>query len=110
VTEIVRAGAERVAELEPLWVALTEHHGGIAPAMGELRAQDDTWRRRREFYERALGEPGIGSALLDRAREEARAAGCTHWGLSVVAGNQAAIRFYRRHGFEVAFLEMLGRP
>jgi hypothetical protein len=34
----------------------------------------------------------------------------THLGLGVVAGNEDAIRFYRRHGFEPAFIEMIARP
>lgn len=156
--EIVRAGVERIDDVAPLWGSLTEHHGTVAPAMGALRAPEDTWRRRREFYERVLGEPGtflliaerdtrpvgyamvvrsrpsmtwqieaaatvetlavlpeergngIGSALLDRVREQLRAEGCTHWALTAVAANEAAIRFYRRHGFQAAFLELLGRP
>ncbi len=157
-TGIVRAGPERIPELEPLWLALAAHHGAIAPEMGELRVPGDSWPRRRELYERVLREPGsflliaerdgraagyalvtrsrpsftwrieraatvetlsvapehrgagIGGALLERVREELRAEGITHWGLTAVATNEAALRFYRRHGLEVAFLEMLGRP
>jgi ribosomal protein S18 acetylase RimI-like enzyme len=157
--EIVRGGAERIPDLEPLWHALAEHHAEIAPQLGPTRALAETWRRRREHYERTFagspatfvlvaerdGHPvgyalvspaspsqtweidraanvetlavlpsergaGIGSALLDRVREEIRAEGYTHWGLATAATNEAAIRFYRRQGFDVAFLEMLGRP
>jgi hypothetical protein len=32
--EIVRADATRIDELEPLWLALLEHHGSVAPAFG----------------------------------------------------------------------------
>jgi len=53
---------------------------------------------------------GLGTALIARVREEVRAAGVTHLLLSVVADNAAAIRFYRRHGFESAFIEMIARP
>jgi len=53
---------------------------------------------------------GVGSQLVERVKEEARADGVTHLGLGVVAGNEDAIRFYRRHGFEPAFVEMIARP
>ena len=53
---------------------------------------------------------GLGSALVERVKTEVRAAGVTHLGLGVVVGNEDAIRFYRRHGFEPAFIEMIARP
>jgi ribosomal protein S18 acetylase RimI-like enzyme len=53
---------------------------------------------------------GVGSQLVERVKEEARAKGVTHLALGVVAGNEDAIRFYRRHGFEPAFVEMIARP
>jgi ribosomal protein S18 acetylase RimI-like enzyme len=158
-TEIVRGGAERIPDLEPLWHALSAHHAEVAPQLGPTRPLADTWARRSAFYERIFAErpgafvlvaerdgrpvgyalvspaspsqtwqidraanvetlavapqergAGVGSALLDRVRAEVRADGYTHWGLSTVATNEGAIRFYRRQGFEVAFLEMLGRP
>jgi hypothetical protein len=65
VTAIVRAGAERIPDVEPLSAALVGHHAPPA---------------------------------------------APHWGLGVVAANEAAIRFYRRPGLRVAFLELLGRP
>jgi ribosomal protein S18 acetylase RimI-like enzyme len=52
---------------------------------------------------------GIGTRLVDAVKERMRAAGVTHLGLGVVATNDAAIRFYRRHGFEPAFVEMIAR-
>ena len=56
----------------------------------------------------ARGE-GVGSRLLDTVRERVHAAGFTHLGLGVVATNEGALRFYRRHGFEPAFVEMISR-
>jgi GNAT superfamily N-acetyltransferase len=50
---------------------------------------------------------GIGSRLLEAVRERVRAAGATHLGLGVVATNEGALRFYRRHGFAPAFVEMI---
>jgi ribosomal protein S18 acetylase RimI-like enzyme len=155
---VVKAGAERLDELEPLWEALRQHHRAVMPSLGPLRDSADSWRRRRAHYEDLLGRPGaflllgvrdgelvgyalvapgspsqtwaiesaatletlvllpdargsgLGSALIERVREEVRAAGVTHLGLGVAAGNEDAIRFYRRHGFEPAFLEMITRP
>jgi GNAT superfamily N-acetyltransferase len=155
---IVRAGAERLDELEPLWEALRQHHHAVMPSLGPLRDRADSWRIRREHYEKWLAAPGgfllvaeqggtpvgyalvaggspsqtwaiesaatletivllpeargagLGSALIERVKDEVRAAGVTHLGLGVVGGNEDAIRFYRRHGFEPAFIEMIARP
>ena len=154
-TELVRAGAERLDDLELLWLALTEHHAAVAPDFGPLRSPAERWRRRRAYYEKQLAEPGafviiaerdgrpvgyalvapsrpsqtwaldrtamletisvlpeargggVGAALVARAREELRAAGVTHLSLGVVAANERAISFYRREGFQDAFLEMI---
>ena len=42
---------------------------------------------------------GAGSMLLQAAIEHARAAGCSRITLLTDHANEAAIRFYRRHGF-----------
>jgi ribosomal protein S18 acetylase RimI-like enzyme len=52
---------------------------------------------------------GVGTQLVEAVKDRMRAAGVTHLALGVVATNDAAIRFYRRHGFQPAFLEMLAR-
>ena len=156
-TEIVRAGAERLDDIEPLWHALVVHQGPMLPVLGQPRERADAWARRRNHYEqllaregafaliaekdaRAVGyamvEPaspsqswrveaaatletllvlpeargsGIGSALLERVKAEVRSAGATHLGLGVVVANEAAVRFYRRHGFEPVFVDMITR-
>jgi GNAT superfamily N-acetyltransferase len=47
--EIAVAGAERVDELEPLWLALHRHHRAVAAA--PVVADDDvSWARRRAWY------------------------------------------------------------
>jgi GNAT superfamily N-acetyltransferase len=47
--EIAVAGAERVDELEPLWLALHHHHRTVAAA--PVVADDDaSWERRRAWY------------------------------------------------------------
>ena len=155
---IVKAGAERIDDLEPLWRALAEHHHSVWPEDGPLRERADSWARRRALYREKLAEPGgvlliaerdrrpvgyamvataspsmtwaiedaatletivllpevrgsgLGTALIERVKAEVRANGVTHLGLGVVAANEAAIRFYRRHGFQPAFVEMTARP
>ena len=57
---IVRAGPERLDDLEPLWTELSRHHAKVAPELtriGPLRASTDSWRIRRELYEAWLAEP-----------------------------------------------------
>ena len=58
---IVRAGAERIDDLRPLWEALSRHHGEVAPelaAIGERRRLEDSWAVRRALYEGLFAEPG----------------------------------------------------
>jgi GNAT superfamily N-acetyltransferase len=47
--EVARAGAERVDELEPLWLALHHHHREVAaqPVVADDAA---SWSRRRAWY------------------------------------------------------------
>jgi GNAT superfamily N-acetyltransferase len=70
---IVCGGAELLDELRPLWLALRDHHGEVAPHRGPVRDDEGSWGRRREHYERWLAEddafvllvrdPGGGPAL-----------------------------------------------
>lgn len=45
---------------------------------------------------------GIGRALMERFEAEMRARGVVSYGLDVMAGNDAALRFYESLGFELA--------
>ncbi|MEA2418767.1 MAG: hypothetical protein QOE60_973 [Thermoleophilaceae bacterium] len=57
---IVRAGIERIDELQPLWESLHEHHATVAPHMtqlGPVRRPDESWAVRRELYQDWLTEP-----------------------------------------------------
>ena len=57
---IVRAGIERIDDLQPLWESLHEHHATVAPhleQLGPVRAPDQSWAVRRELYEEWLSEP-----------------------------------------------------
>src|SRR2546423_413533 len=55
---VVRAGAERVDDLEPLYRSLHRHHLAIA-AVPLLEDADVSWRRRRAWYTSRLGESGF---------------------------------------------------
>ena len=78
--DITRGGRELLDEIRPLWLALRDHHHGVAPDFGPVRADDESWRRRRAQYEQWLadersffllarrGGHGIGYAFV-RAEE-----------------------------------------
>jgi GNAT superfamily N-acetyltransferase len=57
---IVRAGSERIGDLQPLWESLHDHHATIAPHLTELgpvRDASESWAVRRALYEDWLAEP-----------------------------------------------------
>lgn len=70
---ITRHGPEVIDELCPLWLALVAHHGAVAPSMGPVRDEDDSWARRRAHYERQLARPG--AFVLVARDEQQRAVG-----------------------------------
>ncbi|PYS95994.1 MAG: hypothetical protein DMF50_06505 [Acidobacteria bacterium] len=55
---IVKAGAERIGRLEPLWKALHAHHLSVDPRLPgiPIRSQEEAWARRRRLYEGWLSE------------------------------------------------------
>lgn len=71
---IVLAGAERISDIEPLFVALNEHQVRVAPTLAGLRPRPagDAWGRRRARYETWLSEPG---AFLLIAEQDSRPIG-----------------------------------
>lgn len=56
---IVKAGVERVDDLEPLWRSLVEHHTAVDPKPNgiAIRSPDDAWSYRRAEYLAWLSEP-----------------------------------------------------
>jgi GNAT superfamily N-acetyltransferase len=69
---IVRAGIERIDDLQPLWESLHEHHATIAPhleQLGPVRTPDQSWAVRRELYEDWLAEPDAFVLLAEVDRE-----------------------------------------
>jgi GNAT superfamily N-acetyltransferase len=65
---IVRAGPERIAELEPLWRSLYDHHAGVGRSVAPVRDFADSWRRRRAQYEGWLA--GEDALLLVAERDQ----------------------------------------
>jgi len=50
----------------------------------------------------AVEDAGAGSALIERVRQEASAAGCRRLWLVTTNDNTHALRFYQRRGFSIA--------
>ncbi len=64
---VIRAGAERVDELRPLWSELHAHHLAVATSPGlEGRSPEESWMLRRAKYERWLNEPGAFCLIAER--------------------------------------------
>jgi GNAT superfamily N-acetyltransferase len=47
---VVRAGAERIPELEGLWAAMQRHHASL-PDVPQTRSVETSWQRRKQQYE-----------------------------------------------------------
>ena len=70
--DITRGGRELLDEIRPLWLALRDHHHEVVPDFGSVRADDESWGRRRAQYERWLADEGSFFLL---ARRDGRAIG-----------------------------------
>ncbi|GHO64129.1 hypothetical protein KSC_030210 [Ktedonobacter sp. SOSP1-52] len=64
---ILRAGSERIADLEPLWKSLHTHHATVAPQLGPVRSPEESWARRRLLYQRMLNQPGSFVLIAEQA-------------------------------------------
>ncbi len=53
-----------------------------------------------------LREIGIGSSLIDAAKDWARGRGLEHMELNVLPENRSAVRLYERNGFETTLCRM----
>jgi ribosomal protein S18 acetylase RimI-like enzyme len=117
--EIVRAGAERIPDLQPLWESLSRHHADVAPelaVLGEVRAEADSWAVRRELYEEWLRDPDafvliaeangepVGYAMVElRGPEETWATGDRVAELETLA----VLRGHRGKGIGSALVERM---
>ena len=54
---ITKGRHELLAQIQPFWQSLHDHHVAIAPFKGEPRTHAESWRRRRAEYEGWLAEP-----------------------------------------------------
>ena len=63
---ISRLAAAELDVLEPLWSALREHHGSVAPQFGATRERAESWAVRRGFYEEVLARDGSFALLAQR--------------------------------------------
>jgi ribosomal protein S18 acetylase RimI-like enzyme len=52
---------------------------------------------------------GVGTALLEAARERFRAQGIEFWSVAVVEANEGAVKLYERAGFGPYYRHLLGR-
>jgi ribosomal protein S18 acetylase RimI-like enzyme len=87
------------------WIAEAEIGGApvgyalvTAPKLAQARP-DDLELKRIYSFSRMHGS-GVGTALMERAIDHAMHAGAARLLLGVFIGNQRALAFYRRHGFE----------
>lgn len=69
--EIERRGPDVVAELEPLWLTLKNHHGSVTPGKA-IHDDGASWSRRRAQYGDWLAEDGAFALV---ARRDALAVG-----------------------------------
>ena len=62
---IERVGVQRVADFEPLWKAMHEHHRSVDPQVHGIppRSADESWAIRRPRYETWLAGPGAFALL-----------------------------------------------
>ena len=71
--------------------------------LGFLELSHEQWNNRMRVSNIWVAEgrrrAGVGSALMERAVEEARAAGARSLVLETQSCNDPAIRFYRKNGF-----------
>jgi GNAT superfamily N-acetyltransferase len=73
------AGAERIAELEPLWASMHRHHSALGGELPGTRSVADSWARRRAQYEAWLAA-GRACLLIAEAGGEAIGYAFVTWG------------------------------
>jgi ribosomal protein S18 acetylase RimI-like enzyme len=112
-----RSDFERWMLAGDAWLLIAEHQGSpVGFAFFRVREGDlsfDTGERTGELealsVEPELRRWGIGSLLMEEVDRRLTAAGVAFIALAVIAGNEDALRFYRRWGIVPSHVRCLGR-
>jgi ribosomal protein S18 acetylase RimI-like enzyme len=68
--EIIRGGEELLDAPRALWLSLRDHHHAVAPELGPVRSDDETWARRRSEYAAWLAEDDGAFFLVARRGDQ----------------------------------------
>jgi ribosomal protein S18 acetylase RimI-like enzyme len=68
--EIIRGGEELLDAPQALWLALRDHHHSIAPELGAIRGDEETWTRRRSEYAAWLAQDNGAFFLVARRGDQ----------------------------------------
>jgi ribosomal protein S18 acetylase RimI-like enzyme len=112
-----RVEFERWMRAGDAWLLIAEREGSPV-GFAFFRVCDGDWsfetNERMGELEALSVEPelrrwGIGSLLMEEVERRLAAAGVAFIGLAVIAGNEDALRFYRRWGMMPSYVRCLGR-
>jgi ribosomal protein S18 acetylase RimI-like enzyme len=68
--EITRGGEELLDAPQALWLALRDHHHAVAPELGPVRGDEETWTRRRSEYAAWLAQDNGAFFLVARRGDD----------------------------------------
>jgi GNAT superfamily N-acetyltransferase len=68
--EIIRGGDELLDAPRALWLALRDHHHSLAPELGPIREDEETWERRRAEYAAWLAQDNGAFFLVARRGDQ----------------------------------------
>jgi ribosomal protein S18 acetylase RimI-like enzyme len=68
--EIIRGGEELLDAPRALWLSLRDHHHAIAPELGAVREDEETWTRRRSEYAAWLAQDNGAFFLVARRGDQ----------------------------------------
>ena len=62
----MKAGADRLDDIEPLWHALRDHHAAVASTVAPVRSAAESWTRRRAEYVKWMRDSSATLLLAER--------------------------------------------